>query len=130
MPSAEKNPLPKGQPYGQRKAQEQAMSEAPPPEPQPQDQQVVPQQANVHVPEPTDTRNLPQPDQQVVPGAALNPEDAQVLFAPQSNQVVAQDAQHLEQWLPVLQEIAAQPGASEGMRNLADSVSRWFAAQK
>lgn len=119
-PLAENATQPTGRPYGERVAEEIFLQESAP-------QQQIQPNFNFAIPEqplgvePTQVTG----DEVVVPGVDLSPDELGVLLGgdePVSNPT--DQATDFSFWGPVLNEIAQQPGAGEGMRRIADYVNQ------
>lgn len=66
------------------------------------------------------------PEDILVQGEELGPDMLSLLSDQPAARVMPQEARALQKWLPVLNEIASRPGASRGLRAVADAVRQRY----
>lgn len=129
MPRAEKNQSVQGQPYGEATRQADFVSATDVP-----DAAAPVQGQDLFQPDATspvdsapfsfdETHDLPAPSDQLVFGAPLSPDEAGAMFAPAAPSL-PEDAD--PEWLPILQDVSTQPGASEGIKRLTEALQQRY----
>lgn len=116
MPNAEDRTTPLGGPYGSGVAEEAFVEGTTPSTPATDPDAAQPLVQNVFEPAPPGP--TASPDDVLVQGLDLLPDEAAVLFTEDP------DSEELAPWAPVLREIATLPNADPRIRALANSIDR------